>query len=117
VVDEICPPAATNATKNKYATVENINYFQYEHSNRWYYNISWKPLNGKCIDYLSNRPQLSMVYTLGVGRTRKEFVNYEQQASDLRIRAIFPWVYRHNKPKLIDQSQPARALIWLLYKF
>lgn len=47
MVDEICPSDATNAAKNKYATVENINYEQYENSNRWYYNISWKPLNGK----------------------------------------------------------------------
>ena len=40
--------------------------------------------------YLSNRPQVSMVYRLiettrDVGRTREELVNHEPQASDLRI--------------------------------
>ena len=39
--------------------------------------------------YLSNRPQVSMVYRLkttrDVGRTREEFVNHKRQASDLGI--------------------------------
>lgn len=66
MIAEICPPAATNATKNKYATVENINYFQYENSNRWYYNISWKPLNGKSrLHSNSPRPD-ALIYSMNI---------------------------------------------------
>ena len=49
--------------------------------------------------YLSNRPQVSIVYKLinhaGVGRTREEFVNHEPQASGLRILQVF---YQHPDP-------------------
>lgn len=47
MVGKICPQGATNNTKNEYATVESKDNNQYENSNRWYYNISWKPINGK----------------------------------------------------------------------
>ena len=53
--------------------------------------------------YLSNRPQVSMVYRLinHVGcRTGEEFVNDALQAKTRDFS-------RHNKPKLIDQSERA----------
>ena len=53
------------------------------------------PHQMEAIVYLSNRPQVSMVYRLinhftwDVGRTLEEFVNHEPQASDLRILRVF----------------------------
>lgn len=57
MVHKICPQGATNTTKNEYATVESKDNKQYENSNRRYYNISWKPINGK-LKLLSNDRRL-----------------------------------------------------------
>ena len=61
-------------------------------------NCSTKGCSASVVSYLSNRPQVSVVYKLinqrNVGRTREEFVNYEPQASGLRILRVF---YQHPK--------------------
>lgn len=90
LVDEICPSDATNAAKNKYATVENINYEQYENSNRWYYNISWKPLNESFVNFT----QTGYAFIYWNNYLPSNFVRYisRQKVSRLFYAVVFKWL-------------------------